>query len=573
MTALFLYGMYSKSKLRCSRRTIIPSKELLFILDSIIPKKNLNIRSLQSITTEENDNSNYYEKPFELPTIFLQAITGQFDQLSDFTGNRRLSYPLLSTVPIVFIYLDSELSLGIGCFTCVSYPLQDAAGSGRFRDKVANVPATFLSVENLTKFWLQTHSRLNIGRESSIRYCQKLVSQNKPTSSTGVGENCEVYEAFFRYINYSSFEKCELFFVNRFQLFPKPIMVFNYKDTFFSTAQYHLEFSFQFLTPNPNFLDPTPVSYMSRFKSEVWFVNLLAGCGVLIWLTLVEKNTFESAYFFRSLALFEQGYRLLRSGLRGKMLIIMWIFSALVLRQLYCSCLYSFLTTEQSPHNVPGSVDEAADRKDFDLIMPISFSSSHLIPLIAKPLKNQSQDEVATQRKFSKVALMCEGDCDSKRNVALVNQKTMFQIVPKQEPFFKRFEFWTVASSNFATLRFRRFLGTFVHSGIYDFAINRYQMWQKFKLLVALNINENLGMSNGSLFSYIFLADKCESSSRKGTPLRLKAMTGPLSMVGLQIIVAVLVFGIELSGFNTCMHRQLKIILLNFTTGKYRLKN
>ncbi|CAL8092070.1 unnamed protein product [Orchesella dallaii] len=267
--------------------------------------------------------------------------------------------------------------------------------------------------------------------------------------------------------------------------------------------------------------------------------------------------------------LLEQSGGLLRWRRRSaKIMVVTWIFTTILLRHFYNSSLYSFMAKEKDSNDFPKSMEELLIREDIPLLSPASFLSElnwifgreaetkmalRLIKFYMKILYKSSfifgidgvyekslhqasngcpinttyftvnhnktadrriandfsSDRNFKEKRFTQFAFMCEGNYEKSLKGGFIAQTGTNNrvVVPKQKPFLRVFNFW-YAFPNFSTHSFYKFVGYFVQSGLHDLATSRYKILKQLQLLESLNYGRKLGISNGSLFSYLFLSQK-----------------------------------------------------------------
>ncbi|CAL8128873.1 unnamed protein product [Orchesella dallaii] len=299
-----------------------------------------------------------------------------------------------------------------------------------------------------------------------------------------------------------------------------------------------------------------------------------------------------------------------KNSLVGRTLtiILIWVFSALSLRIFYTSSLYSFMTAEREPkYDVPESMEKLLTREDFDLITPRIFYNElrwlseldqaklprrlekFYIEILKKSsvmddrsgpftevLKNATNgnytnlrryhpkkplsdsvtlvdfivnhfDGEFEKKKFTKFAVMCYNDCDNSWNVALLLQNELHREVSKQKPFFKSMKVWIQDYTSFGSVNFRKFLGWYVQSGLYQLAYNRGKMLIDLQYLLLMNKNAEVKMGNGSLFSYVVIMNKKKLNVAEQKPTKLSALTGTFMLAIFMMSVALLLFLWEFS--------------------------
>ncbi|CAL8128937.1 unnamed protein product [Orchesella dallaii] len=301
----------------------------------------------------------------------------------------------------------------------------------------------------------------------------------------------------------------------------------------------------------------------------------------------------------------------------GMTIPTIWIFSAIFLRNLYNSTLYSFMTAEQEPTDFPKNIQETVDRNDFDLILSFSLSNQfnqifyrldhskptkqltklyirimakssfmlkvpeddvqvHIKTLqnaikgdktkilyynLLKPYENvtpmlayrQTNLPLEGEKVFSKFAVLCQdGDCEGKWNAAFFRQTKLHRIVPKQIPFFRNVGIWTQDHSTIVTASFHKFLGRIVQSGLYELFIKRYRLLEKLKLLQSVTNGTKSEISNGSLFSYVFLAGNGRNGGEdyafniEAKSTKITAFTGTFFITGIMLSLALIIILLEM---------------------------
>jgi len=297
---------------------------------------------------------------------------------------------------------------------------------------------------------------------------------------------------------------------------------------------------------------------------------------------------------------------LLGDGLAGKAILMMlWTFGTMFLRESYNSSLYSFMTTEKVPDNFPKNVKQLLNRTDYELLMSRSYNDriagemfindesklpkrlfefywrvilrasfmrprltmdviqniSKGIPAKASSYPTTSIDsykewvESGTEtklmeksKKFSRFVVMCEANCDRKWGSVFLGMKEWHRVVSKEnhQPFFSFSEFWIQETSTVATRDFPKFLAAFVQSGLYELSINRYRKIEQLKIMKNSRHLGQLGFNGGSLFSYVFYehdTKKFEMSNVTNNirPTTVSALTGAFILTGTLCLSAIAV--------------------------------
>ncbi|CAL8127628.1 unnamed protein product [Orchesella dallaii] len=462
------------------------------------------------------------------------------------------------------------------------------------------------SFEHIHQYWMKLHSNLYFEPEKSLHTCKSRIKYSKGSDRDFEGENCETFEIFFKHTNCSSFRAC-LFFYSTFQVSKEPQIEFRYYSKVVSFGANHLEFGYQILLPKVNYFEANLSAFLTPFTTDVWLSTIAIVFAISLWLVLVEKNFAYSVIMWQFSVLLEQDcIKLIKNeGRWGKFIFTVWILSAIILRIFYTSFLYSYMTSEHEPTDYPNNLKEIISQYEYSPIVPESFyymvydlvesfknldekilekmevfyigillrssimegdlhanidtlqnvasgypttinsRSFHYNPNeTAKNLRLQLRGTSRGRKeiRFQKFAVICEQTCVSKWNVAFFGQTKFHRIVSKSKPFFDTFEFWRISYPNAMTYTFSGFLARFVQSGIYNYGIKRYRMTQQLMLLQKLKKH---GMGNGSLFSYVFLANSKEKLEMKEESAKLNAFTGIFIIITGTLNVATMFFILE----------------------------
>ncbi|CAL8092067.1 unnamed protein product [Orchesella dallaii] len=592
--------------LQTNARTIFGQKfstrDLLLISDSTFPPTSSFWGDHILQTSIKSDRE--IIAPITIPTVILVRSSNSFNLTV---------YSHFTAVILIFISSDGS-DVKIGCFSCDFRP---SNGTEAYTLTFENAPLKDISCFNdLYKFWEKLHlfsiRSSEISPALNIDNCLKISNYKLNVSSNA--KSCEILETFVRIKNCT----LELCTTSLFQIWLKPPIRFNYFVNVFPFGQQQIDFSFQLHLPKIHFFDANLTAFLLPFTITIWLcigITILATSAFLIY---TETKSSGQVIFWQCEVLLVQGGELLRwiRGKWGKITITTWIFTTLFLRQFYNSSLYSFMAKEKESNDFPKSMEELLVRKDIPLLSPASFLSElswiyaretdrglalRLIKFYMKILpkssfilgnhemyiralqqasngslvrsikinfrapRNQAKNRLSTPRiersiketRFNQFAVMCVGDCEmSLKGVFLGKTRLNNQIiVPKQRPFFRVFQFWH-AFPNFATVSFSNFLAYFVQSGLHDLAIGRYKMLKQLKLLESLNYGRKLGMSNGSLFSYIFLSKKDEkvfnSSLTEHASAKVSEFVGTFILTGFMfgLSLVILIFEVGKSMFK-----------------------
>jgi len=88
----------------------------------------------------------------------------------------------------------------------------------------------------------------------------------------------------------------------------------------------------------------------------------------------------------------------------------------------------------------------------------------------------------------------------------------------------------------------------YVQSGLYDFSNKKFRMWKQFEFQKRLR-NDNSGLSNGSLFSYIFLDKKKIVIENVVEPTKTSTFRGTFYIACTMLSFSALAFILELWGY------------------------
>ncbi|CAL8114434.1 unnamed protein product [Orchesella dallaii] len=542
------YGFFLNTNARViTNQKLISQRNILFISDSIFSFTSKSSRTFQEVIL------NWYEfKPIKIPTAILFGISNTTFLYSN--PRERLVLSLLTPIPFLIVDIDKN-TLGIGCFLCdksFSYEPEEwksisAYSNQNLKTNGINyepLPENFMrSFKNLTAYWKKLHSnQLYYAPPHPQQSCTTILSRynrNPPFPK----ETCGVFEAYFETVNCSCFFPClytHTIFFNLSINSPHKITLQGrlgarttdgvpFLHQTFPFIQHQTDFTLKNFTEKIHFLDANLTALLAPFYLNCWLCILISIIVISLWLIWVEDEKFKIVLFWQfSVAMEQEGDNHWRSKLRGKTIITMWIFSAILLRQFYNSSLYSFMTAAPKPTDLPGTLKEVVDRNDFDLILPESYKNNEMqtilhLHLAEEPLHSKmhqiyhrilikhfflkSGQEIRTlvnisggnlamvgqwkyvpvytqggttphyiggpvPRKLNRFAIICEGECDSNWNAVLVGESNskLEKFTPEDQNDFiyRAFGFWTIRAPNYATVNFFDFLGIFVHSGLYE---------------------------------------------------------------------------------------------------------
>ncbi|CAL8128515.1 unnamed protein product [Orchesella dallaii] len=575
----FKWILESNSKISIRQR--FTSKDILLASDSIFPSKRFGHGLLQT-----EINSNFRRIPTKIPTVVLLETSLTPENILEVEKSTRII--ISETTSALLIFVDSYLKfVSIGCFTCEQFVAHYAIlkSAPMYPVSFQSLPIAIGTFENLEKHWRNLHSKLQFrNNENNIDQMCYL------TSSREMDETCETYKSFFEEKNCSSFTFCMNYFYDDLMLqstqskrlrikFLSQIFPFGLRET---------HFKLQVLLPKVHVLESGLGAYLTPFDIKIWICTIITSIGIFLLVWRKEEDNFTQVVFWQFATLIEQDgpkHALKSIRVTGTTMVLMWMVVAILLRLFYTASLYSFMTAEMKPNDFPQTLEEVVDKDDFELLLTFSFftelnswfwghSSNHLpqvrsfyFRIISKafiaidrqleiqilqnlsngisakmmhyPLVNRNAISdrefrmttpiVSVEKRFSKFATLCEEDCNSNSNEGLVGQKSFYRIIPDQtSPLLQSFEFWALRFTNFATLSFSKFFGSFVHSGLYEFSIKHYRLRKRVNNMQQLNVLGTLGMSNASLYSFVFLANQKEIFVEEEEATNISVLKGTL---------------------------------------------
>ncbi|CAL8128305.1 unnamed protein product [Orchesella dallaii] len=560
-------------------------KELFLVYDLVFPSKTKNFVLQSKIVHDPN-------KPIKFPTAILTPVT---NTLRLFTHNAFVTSSMTVT-PLLFINLNDH-SISVGCIPCESSFFKNWKITSEYQITLETPPEKFAAFTNLIQFWKTLHSTLN-WEHLRMTNCRTM-----PEAAFGTNfkyELCEIYEEYSKYLNCSNFMECTWFHINNQGVRKNSIkadgLFFHFNAKIFPCGLEQNDYTLQVLFPKVQFFDANLTALLVPFTLNIWLYTLAAIAGVAIWLVFLGSVTLFSSLFQIYSILVSQDAGKITGRQAGRTLIlIIWIFSAFLLREAYNSSLYSFMTAEQDFEDFPKSMKGLLDRNDFDLILPLSFhdevmfvlyrwkvyelptsisafymkifkrayimkrsvhqealeiiSSGGTYPMLHYPnsLTQNSTvtewlDSLLLQRenvRTNKFAVLCEGQCEKKWNIALLGSPGLERVKPTQNAFFRSFEFWEIGKPIFLSFTFSRFLGPFVESGIHDLVMNRYRLLEKVnRIKTSQNMIQLRMKNNFSIVSYALFANGRRNFDNeiKEKPTNIKALTGTFIVTGVKNI-------------------------------------
>ncbi|CAL8132816.1 unnamed protein product [Orchesella dallaii] len=388
---------------------------------------------------------------------------------------------------------------------------------------------------------------------------------------------------------------------DRLQLAPRPSSSAVAFTQIFHYGNQKKGFTFQIIFPPVKLLDTGLHAFLTPFLLTGWICILASLVGISVWLILTEGVTILQLMFWHFSTLLEQDvYQLKVSKFQSHVIIVIFIFSAIVFRQFYCSCLYSFMVAEPKVTHYPKNIDELLNQTEYKILTPrplvmkahsiflsesskkiskaaiflerillVSFvmqlnrdihtlqnaSNHHSLEVFrysttanAKGTKlatgwaNKNQVSINLER----FAVICDDNCEGHWKLPFLEQTQWYRVSEEQMQFFTTYTFWAQTYPNFATLGFSRFLGGFVESGLNERASQQHRVSRQFELSKGLSNLQQSGMENGSLWSYLMLGNDVERFVKaKEEPTKVSALIGTFGITGAILVMASIVFAVE----------------------------
>ncbi|CAL8128311.1 unnamed protein product [Orchesella dallaii] len=540
------------------------ANDIFVVYDSVFPSITKNFFLQSKIVPDPS-------KPIKFPIAILTPVR---NNLRLFTTNAFVS-SFMSVTPLLFINLN-DYTISVGCFTCEPSFSKDWRRASQYRITLETPPNEFAAFENLSQFWETLHSTLNLEHLEVIN-CRTLP---EIPSKTNFNHNlCEIYEEYFKYINCSDFMECVWLYVNNLGVRKSSMkadgLLFHFNTKIFPCGMEQIDYTLQMLFPKVQFFDANLTALLTPFTLNIWIFTLAAIAVIAIWLVFVDSDSIFSSLFQMYSSLVSQD----AGNIRGK---------------------------QSDSDNFPKSIEELLDGNDFHLILPISFhdevmfvlyhwnvaelpisiatfymkilmrsyfmkrwfyketletvSSGGTYDMLHYPDSvNQSctvtdwldslfglQSENVTTKKF---AVLCEGQCDTQWNIALLGKPDLERIKPTQNAFFRSFKFWTIGYPSFLSFAFTKFLNPFVESGIHELVMSRYSLLEKVNLIKTSQNMVQLRMKcNFSIVSYALFANghRYPDNEIQEKPTKIKALIGTFLVTGVMIGIAVALMMFEL---------------------------
>jgi len=424
-----------------------------------------------------------------------------------------------------------------------------------------------------------------------------------------VNDLCEVYKVFFQFSNCTNFRDCVRIYHDLFGFKQTEDRTFLRTWKIIAHGQEELSFYLQFFFPDENFFDVNLTAFLYPFELQIWVCIIVTTVVIYVLLTKLHSEKGWVILLRQCSILLEQGQsQLYIKKISVKRVFYMWIFLSIFLRQFYTSSLHSFMTAKIEPDNYPKNMEQLLNRSDFGLIATQSFRrrfkyrfddwavmkglhfpkpiENFYIKMLFKAIcapfdgwfmenlvdlangksvimeklensPNKNGVEVVRRLKltnkrvsFTKFAAVREssgGKAIDKETLFFWNN-SILQRVPKQMHFHREVWMWSFRRPSFAAIPFIRFIGSFVHSGIYKMVLIRAENNGTFKLWRGMKRSRDLDISSGNLYSHIFMASSSRIDQDEPVATTLKAFTGTFVIGAFKIGAAILSLIIELIG-------------------------
>ncbi|CAL8112251.1 unnamed protein product [Orchesella dallaii] len=525
--------------------------------------------------------------PVKLPAAVLLSIPKQGKVSPDSIQGRVIT--LFMSSILVFVNLHKN-SVFIGCFSCHE-KFKDFSKAKHLTPhdlvKPKSIPKSSSSFVNIFFHWQSLHSHSFLGSEVQTNICMTFSSYEE--DSILHEETCQVYGEYFRHSNCSNFENCILFYKDFLQISPKHSLMVEHSWKIFPAVQNQTDISFQVLFPNIKYFDANLKAYLTPVNVDIWLYFGVALIGISIWFVWIENQNIVVVMILQFSILLEQSIQQLQAmGARGNSVLTAWIYCSIFLRFCYTWSLYSLMTAEEVTNDYPHNMEQLFNRPDFDLVLTDSFFSTiywtfvgndeytpeglerFYVKVVQKayfvegdlasttilnlmngdavkiwyfPEKNSTRiafldvysKKTATEI-FQKFVLMYETTYDKNWGalVPFTGVTKLHRVLLRESRIFSSNVFWSERSPSFVTIRFSKFIGSLVHSGLYDLFIVRFKKLSRLKLLK--EDAKKFNRVRYSWFSYVFLANENNDDLLSTTPEATK-----LSNFAVVLLAAVII--------------------------------
>ncbi|CAL8130379.1 unnamed protein product [Orchesella dallaii] len=335
---------------------------------------------------------------------------------------------------MVLVIDDGTVS--IGCIACASPPKLQEFGrrfiASGFEVSLRKIPEQFMDSHcAVKKFWMNVHSKLDFGHKVSKQKIFALGSNCRK-----VKEKCELYQVFFEYMNCSNFDDCENFFVDELQLYqlPSTTVLSALKIVHYGLQKTH--FTLQLLFPRVKILDGRFSPFFTPFLLVVWLGLLISLGGIAFWLILAEGlNSFHLLFWQLSILLEQDVNQLKATKIQSHVIIIGFIFSGIVFRQFYGSCLYSFMVAEPQPTDYPKNIEELLNQNKFVILTPRKLVSQ-LHSLVFDGLQNHNLEGPLLLEKIilGSYIMQSNREIETLKNITNQIELEVFHYSPTMKP-------------------------------------------------------------------------------------------------------------------------------------------
>ncbi|CAL8127832.1 unnamed protein product [Orchesella dallaii] len=421
----------------------------------------------------------------------------------------------------------------------------------------------------------------------NLNCLRKRSSDSKPVLTY---EACVFRESYCKHINCSTTKCCQIihnFLTKQLSTPSKKHISYH----IFPFVQNHIDFKIQILFPKENIFDTNLTAFLYPFHFLVWLNCIIAMISVSAWLIVCERQVCNEILFWQPSTILEQDpYQLKKVGSRGTILVGLWLLSLFLIRQFYGSSLYSFMTTKNEPNDFPSDINETISRTDFDLLFFHDFKTKLYLSNIARRLPRElfnfylkilrrsyliiykhgkdfesdtlrnlsngreslvysdkykssysnsttivdAMNLAAVERtekyvKFDRFVVICEEGC--MENPGLLGQTRLIRKISNERPVLRSHQFWHQKEPSSESFRFAKFLGSFVESGLYELEVQRFKKLSQVRRLKRFESSKKRGLSNGSLFSYVFLDVKFKKQAEK------EEVEEPMKVVALKVLI------------------------------------
>ncbi|CAL8132822.1 unnamed protein product [Orchesella dallaii] len=512
---------------------------------------------------------------------------------------------------LIFIDCDDR-KVFIGCFSCDNdlrqHPYKNLGRRLNYDILLVELLIDIHTFEDISMFWTTVNSKLHFEEtDESSTNCFSITTDSKGEIDDP-GEECATYHTFFQYINCSNFDHCKIFFQTHIELAPQQPHELRYKNReIFHYGHKQVDYTFQILIPFMHPLDIGLRAFLSPFLLRVWLLLLVTLVCILLWLVLLERQKIVEVLFLQLSILLEQDpyIQSKMNKIQSHVVVLVFIFSAIALRQFYLSCLYSFIVMEPQATDYPKTIREVLNRTEFEIFTPITFwyeieplfwtefpkSNRELAMLfeniVLRSFFMKERTELQTlynvsARKafeiykytswswsqgwklvtvwgamsvekisstFSRFAVVCNENCDGYWKLPFLGQTQWYRVSEMEMRFLSTHQFWSQMCANFATLKFSRFLGRFVDSGLHGWVSRRYNVQMRYEMTRTNGLRnlDQAGIYNGSLWSYLMLGNdvrRLVTTEEEAT--KASALIGILVIMTMVLMFGIIVLGLEI---------------------------